>query len=210
MSKVPSARNWANFDRYEKENEKISVSNENRVVFIGDSITEGWSNNHPDFFLEKPYINRGINGQTTPQILLRFKADVINLNPKVVIILGGTNDIAGNTGPSSLEMILDNIIMMAEISKANGIKVILCSVLPVYDYYWQPEANPIEKIALLNKMIEDYADKNEIIYVDYYSSMINNEKGLKVEYSSDGVHPNKKGYKVMSQIIEKVIEILLL
>jgi len=141
------AQDWPNLQRFRAENanQVLPTPNEKRVVFMGNSITEGWVNIHPQFFAGKFYLNRGISGQTTPQMLLRFRADVIKLKPKVVVILAGTNDIAGNTGPSTLEMIEDNIISMAQLAKANDIKVILCSVLPVYDYPWKPGLEPAGK-----------------------------------------------------------------
>lgn len=173
---------------------------------MGNSITEGWINTCPEFFANRPYINRGISGQITPQMLIRFRSNVINLKPKVVIILAGTYDIAGNTGPSTLEMIMDNIKSMAELGKTNGIKVILYSVLPVFDYPWRPGLNPIEKILSLNNMIKTYADENGMVYLDYYSSMVDDRKGMKAEYSADGVHPNLDGYKVMMPLCEEAIK----
>jgi len=175
-------------------------------VFMGNSITEGWKQLSPEFFKDNPYINRGISGQTTPQMLVRFRPDVVNLNPKVVVILAGTNDIAGNTGPSTLEMIEDNIASMVEIAKANNIKVVLCSVLPVYDYPWMPGLNPAQKIIDLNKWIKEYALTNKIVYVDYFTPMADQHNGLKKEYSEDGVHPNLAGYKVMEPLVELAIE----
>lgn len=207
MTEITAAQDWANLNRFKDENIKIGLpaSGENRVVFMGNSITEGWGKINPEYFSGKPYVNRGISGQTTPQMLIRFRADVINLKPDVVVILAGTNDIAGNTGPSTLEMIMDNIISMAELAKANNIKVILSSVLPAYDYPWKTGLKPAEKICTLNKMIKDYTDKNGIIYLDYYSSMADERKGLKAEYSTDGVHPNLAGYKVMAPLAEEAI-----
>jgi lysophospholipase L1-like esterase len=201
------AQDWADLSHYRNENTKIGlpVSGENRIVFMGNSITEGWGRICPDFFSGKPYVNRGISGQTTPQMLVRFRPDVINLKPAVVVILAGTNDIAGNTGPSTLEMIEDNIVSMADLAKANGIRVILSSVLPAYDYPWRPGVNPAEKIAALNEWIKSYADKNGIIYLDYYSSMVDERKGLKAEFTADGVHPNEAGYKVMAPLAETAI-----
>jgi lysophospholipase L1-like esterase len=198
---------WANLNRYKEENAKLKApaDNENRIVFMGNSITEGWSKINPEFFNGKPYINRGISGQTTPQMLIRFRPDVVNLEPKVVVILAGTNDIAGNTGPSTLEMIEDNIASMVEIAKANNIKVILCSVLPAFDYPWKPGLEPAEKIVKLNKWIEEYSDTNDLIYVDYFTPMADERNGLKKVYSEDGVHPNKAGYEIMDPLVEKGI-----
>lgn len=207
LSEVTLAQDWANLERFKNENAKLGAPayGETRVVFMGNSITEGWGNLSPDFFAGKPYINRGISGQTTPQMLIRFRPDVINLKPDVVVILAGTNDIAGNTGPSTLEMIADNIFSMAELAKANGIKVVLCSVLPAFDYPWKPGLEPAEKIATLNEMIKAYADKNDIVYLNYFSAMANKQKGLMAEFTYDGVHPNKAGYMMMAPLAEKAI-----
>ena len=201
------AQDWANLGKYRLDNANLALasSSENRIVFMGNSITEGWETLHPEFFLGKPYINRGISGQTTPQMLLRFRADVINLNPELVIILAGTNDIAGNTGPSSIKMIAHNIISMAELAMINDIKIILCSVLPVYDYTWKPGLNPVGKISALNEIIRDYAQNNGITYLDYYSSMADDRKGLIEDYTYDGVHPNKLGYTIMGSLLETAI-----
>lgn len=198
---------WANLNRYKEENLKIGLpaDNENRVVFIGNSITQGWIEVNPNFFVGKSYINRGISGQTTPQMLVRFRSDVVNLKPKVVVILAGTNDIAGNTGPSTLEMIEDNIASMVEIANANNIKAVLCSILPAYDYPWKPGLEPAQKIVDLNKWIKEYAVKNKIIYVDYFTPMADQRNGLKKEYSEDGVHPNLAGYNIMEPIVENAI-----
>jgi len=207
MGEVSQAQDWANLTRFREENVKAGMPEPGvkRVVFMGNSITEGWSNIDPDFFAGKPYINRGISGQTTPQMLLRFRADVINLKPAVVVILAGTNDIAGNTGPSTPEMIMDNIISMTELAKSNGIEVILSSVLPAFDYPWRPGLNPDKKIPELNSMIKKYAVENGIIYLDYFTVMTDGRNGLKTEYTYDGVHPNKNGYDVMDVLVEKAI-----
>ena len=205
--KNSKAQDWADLAHYRKDNAKIGLpkKGEKRIVFFGDSITESWAKICPYFFSGKPYINRGISGQTTPQMLLRFRCDVINLKPVAVVILAGTNDIAGNTGPSTLEMIEDNLTSMAELAKANGIKVILSSVLPVYEYPWKRGLHPSEKIASLNKWIKNYAEKNKLIYLDYYSHLVDERRGLKTKYSKDGVHPNEAGYKVMIPLAELAI-----
>lgn len=207
IGEVSQAQDWANFSRFRDENAKAGIPEPGvkRVVFMGNSITEGWSKIDPDFFSGKPYINRGISGQTTPQMLLRFRADVINLKPAIVVILAGTNDIAGNTGPSTPEMIMDNIISMTELARTNDIKVILSSVLPAFDYPWSPGLNPDKKIPELNTMIKKYAGENGIIYLDYFTAMTDGLNGLKAEYTYDGVHPNKKGYEVMDVLVEKAI-----
>jgi lysophospholipase L1-like esterase len=207
MAGKAKAQDWANLNKYKNENSHVNAptSGEKRIVFFGDSITEGWKNIHPDFFIGKSYINRGINGQTTSQMLLRFRPDVIELKPKIVIILAGTNDIAGNTGPTTLEIILGNLISMCELAKANNIKPVLCSVLPAYDYPWRTNIEPADKIEALNTMILKYARLNNIAYVDYHSAMADQRKGLKSIYSEDGVHPNKEGYLVMEPIVETII-----
>lgn len=208
MSTTVNAQDWPNFNRYRSDNAKMELPKpgENRVVFMGNSITDFWINNCPEYFADNNYIDRGISGQTTPQMLVRFRADVVQLKPAVVTILAGTNDIAGNTGPSTLEMIADNIFSMAELAQANGIKVVLCSVLPAYDYPWKPGLNPAPKIVELNKMIKAYADANNYIYLDYFSAMVDDRLGMKAEYSEDGVHPNKAGYEVMMPLCDQAIK----
>lgn len=211
LSETTFSQDWANLERFKNENSALPspLKGEKRVVFMGNSITEGWGNLSPDFFKGKPYINRGISGQTTPQMLIRFRPDVINLKPVVVVILAGTNDIAGNTGPSTLEMIADNIFSMAEIAKANGIKVVISSVIPAFDYPWKPGLEPAKKIVALNEMLKAYALKNGLVYLDYFSAMADNRHGLKAELTYDGVHPNEAGYKVMEPLAEKAIGIAL-
>jgi lysophospholipase L1-like esterase len=206
--KLIEAQDWANLKRYQIENSSLKnpEPNENRVVFIGNSITEGWSSHQPEFFKNKSYINRGIGGQTTPQMLIRFKQDVVDLKPKVVVICGGTNDIAGNTGPSSIKMIVDNISAMSEIAKANSIKVIIAAVHPAFDYPWRPGLKPNEKIPALNKLLKAYSEKNKIIYLDYFSAMVDDKNGLRSDLGSDGVHPNKKGYQIMAPLAEAAIQ----
>lgn len=207
MAPKPQAQDWPYLNKYKVENRTIQElkTDKNRVVFMGDSITEYWCTIHPEFFKGKSYINRGISGQTTPQMLLRFRADVINLKPAVVVILGGGNDIAGNTGPSTLEMIQNNIFSMAELAHSNHVRVILCSVLPANSFYWKPKESPANAIAALNKNIQNYAETKNIPYVDYYSAMVDDKKGLPLIYSGDGVHPNKTGYELMESLIESFL-----
>jgi lysophospholipase L1-like esterase len=164
---------WADLAHYREANMKLPspMAGEERVVFMGNSITEGFAPYFDELFTGKPYIGRGISGQTTPQMLLRFRQDVLALKPAVVVILGGTNDIAGNTGPSTLEMIEDNIASMAELAQANGIKVILASVLPVFDYPWKPGLQPAARIVALNSWIASYAARRGALYLDYHSAM---------------------------------------
>ncbi|MAT90437.1 MAG: acylhydrolase [Flavobacteriaceae bacterium] len=208
ITTVCFSQDWAQLQYFASENQELMMNmvSNHRVVFMGNSITEGWSNARPEFFEGKPYVNRGIGGQTTPQMLVRFKQDVVSLQPTVVVILAGTNDIAGNTGPSTIEMIFDNITSMAEIARANDINVILCSVLPVYDYPWKPGLKPAEKIVRLNSMIRQYAQENNMEYVDYFSAMVNKQNGLKSDLGHDGVHPNKAGYQVMEPLLTEAIE----
>jgi lysophospholipase L1-like esterase len=207
MVSILSAQDWAQLGHFDAANKELpdAKTNENRVVFMGNSITIGWSHHQPEFFEGKPYVNRGISGQTTPQMLVRFRQDVIDLKPKVVVILAGTNDIAGNTGPSTLQMIADNIMSMAELAEANGIKVVLCSVLPAYDYPWRKGLMPNEKIPALNTMIKSYVNSKGLVYLDYFSAMTDGKNGLREDLGSDGVHPNKKGYELMAPLAEKAI-----
>jgi len=207
MTEQALGQDWAGLNRYKEEN-RILASKENngkRVVFIGNSITEGWAVQNPAFFKEN-YINRGISSQVTAQILLRFKQDVVELSPKVVVILAGTNDIAENSGPISLEDILDNIKAMAQQAKNNNISVVLCSVLPANDYPWRPGLHPDKKIPELNKMIQAYAADSGCVYVDYFSAMADERNGLPKKYAEDGVHPTKAGYAVMELLVEEGIK----
>ena len=202
---------WAFLNKYREANKELTPpgAGEARAVFMGDSITEGWGQHgaaaapgRAEFFPGKPYVTRGISGQTTPQMLVRFRPDVINLQPKIVVILAGTNDIAENTGKETLEEIEGNIASMSELARANGIRVVLCSVLPVSDYRWHLGLQPVPKIKALNAWIMGHAAKNGHIYVDYHSSMVNGEGGMKAELSPDGVHPNKAGYEIMAPLVE--------
>ena len=199
---------WANLGYYEKRNRELGLPDENekRIVFMGDSITEEWDNLYPEFFSGNYYINRGIGGQTTPQMLIRFKPDAIDLNPHAIIILAGTNDIAGNTGPSTVKMITDNIFSMAELAIAYEIKVVLSSILPVYQYPWVDDVlDPPSSIGSINSKIKEYVGKKGLVYLDYFSSMVDDRKGLKSSFTADGVHPNKAGYKAMSAIADEII-----
>jgi lysophospholipase L1-like esterase len=183
------------------------AAGENRVIFMGDSITQAWKIEGPGgSFPGKPYFNRGISGQTTPQMLLRFRQDVLDLKPKVVIILAGTNDIAGNTGPETLEQIEGYIASMAELATSHHIRVVLCSILPAFDYPWKPGMEPAPKIDEVNKWMKTYADDHGHIYVDYHSAMKDERDGLPATLSHDGVHPTDAGYAVMAPLAEAGIE----
>ncbi len=197
---------WPDLARYRNENAALPAPapGESRVVFMGDSITDLWGHGAA-FFPGKPYINRGISGQTTPQMLIRFRSDVIALKPKVVVILAGTNDIAGNTGPSTLQMTEDNLTSMAELARANHIRVIMASVLPAANYPWRPGVESIEPIRALNRWIQNYCAANGCVYLDYYSVMVDPAFALKKEFTEDGVHPNAAGYAVMAPSAEKAI-----
>ena len=198
---------WAELRRYQRANADLPppASGERRVVFLGNSITDGWARYFPSMFPGKPYVGRGIGGQTTPQMLVRFRQDVIALRPAVVVILAGTNDIAGNTGPSTLEMIEDNLMSMTELAQAHGIRVVLSSVLPVYDYRWRPGLEPAPKIVALNRWMKDYAARVGAVYLDYHSAMKDERDGLRPELGDDGVHPNEAGYRIMASLAEQAI-----
>ncbi len=183
------------------------AAGEDRVVFMGDSITEGWHFDAPGgVFNGKPYINRGISGQTTPQMLVRFRQDVIDLKPKVVVILAGINDIAGNTGPETPEEIEGNLASMAELAAANHIRVVMCSVLPAFDFPWSPGLTPAPKVLALNAWIKGYAAEKGHVYVDYHTAMKDARNGLPAALSGDGVHPLPAGYAVMAPLVEAGIE----
>jgi lysophospholipase L1-like esterase len=202
---------WASLGRYREENAKLGPprAGEDRVVFYGNSITEGWAPLFPVMFPGKPYVGRGISGQTTPQLLVRFRQDVVALKPRVVVILAGTNDIAGNTGPSTIEMIEDNLAGMTEVARANGIRVVLCSVLPVFDYPWKPGLEPAPKIGALNAWIRGYAGSVGAVYVDYHTAMKDGRDGLPAELAKDGVHPTEAGYRIMTRLAEQAIDAVL-
>jgi lysophospholipase L1-like esterase len=206
-------KDWPNLGRYREANSKLAppAKNEDRVVFLGDSITDSWK--LAEYFPGKPYVNRGISGQTTPQMLLRFRPDVIALNPKVVVILAGTNDIAGNTGPMAVEAIEGNLASIAELARVNNIRVVIASVLPISDYNKNNEGKsivqsvrrPPEQILALNRWLKDYASENGLIYLDYFSAMADGTGFLKEELARDGLHPNAKGYEVMKPLAEQAI-----
>jgi lysophospholipase L1-like esterase len=208
-------KDWPALLRYREDNTKTSVPTkaEKRVVFLGDSITDSWDDpKYGGFFPGKPYVNRGISGQTTPQMLIRFRPDVIALNPRVVVILAGTNDLAGNTGPMTLEAIEDNLTSIAELARANGIKVVFASILPISDYeirdgkpLVQSARRPPERIKALNEWIKKYVADHKLTYLDYYSAMVDDKGFLKDELSNDGLHPNDKGYQVMAPLAEDAI-----
>jgi lysophospholipase L1-like esterase len=209
LAGVERTRNdWANLARYRDANAALGApaAGENRVVFMGNSITDAWAKSFPAMFPAKPYVGRGISGQTTPQMLVRFRQDVIALKPKVVVILAGINDIAGNTGPSTQAMIADNLMSMTEIAKANGIRVVLSSVLPAYDFPWRRGIEPAPKVVALNAWLKCYAAQAGAVYLDYYSRMVDARGGLSPEMASDGVHPTEAGYRIMAPLAEAAIQ----
>ncbi len=199
---------WAQLARYRTANAELGAPKpgERRVVFYGNSITDAWARYFPQEFPGKPYVGRGISGQTTPQMLVRFRQDVLDLKPAVVLILAGTNDIAGNTGPSTPEMIEGNLISMVELARANGIRPVLSSVLPAYDYPWRPGVEPAPKIVALNAWMKAWAAAHHVVYLDYWTPMADARQGLRAELTTDGVHPNEAGYQVMAPLAERAIE----
>jgi lysophospholipase L1-like esterase len=203
-----SRTDWANVNRYASENRALKPpsNDEPRIVFMGNSITEGWQDADSSFFADNAYIDRGISGQTTSQMLVRFRPDVIALQPAVVVILAGTNDIAENTGPISLDDILGNIVSMVQLAQMNNISVVLSSVLPAYDFPWRPGLQPADKIIQLNAMIRSYCAAQGMVFVDYYSPMVDEKKGLDRKLSDDGVHPNLAGYKIMEPLVRNAIQ----
>ena len=199
---------WPNLSKYKSENEMLhKLKNDgNRIVLIGDSITEGWSLMDPDFFSNNNLINRGISGQTSPQMLIRFKQDAVNLEPKLIIINAGTNDIAANTGPSTPEMIIDNITSMVEIGLKNSINIALSTILPVDRYGWNETIKDApEMISKVNISLKKYSEENSLPFINYYSALVNENKGMKSSYANDGVHPTKEGYDVMSFVLKNTL-----
>ncbi len=207
VSSSVGSQDWANLSKYREKNKQLSppIANHKRVVFMGDSITESWVHFQPQFFNNRSYVNRGISGQTTPQMLIRFRQDVIQLQPSVVLILAGINDIAENTGPSKVEDIAGNIISMAELAESNGIEAIICSILPANAFPWKPQINPVSKVSSVNLLLKNYATKHELMFLDYYASMVDENNGLKKEYGVDSVHPNRSGYELMAVLAELAI-----
>ena len=197
-------KDWAQFYRYEGKNDSLATAP--TVVFMGNSITDCWADTVPTFFTDNNFVGRGISGQVSSQMLVRFQEDVINLHPKVVVICCGTNDIAQNNGYISLEHILQNIKSMCELARANKIKPVVCSTLPAKAFKWRPDMKPANDIIRLNEMIKAYAQDNKIPYVDYHSALKDKDNGLPLEYSKDGVHPNAKGYAVMESVIMPILK----
>lgn len=212
-SAAPAAKenfsdDWANLRRYEVENKLLPAPapGENRVVFLGSSIFEFWKTRLPEYFAaHKNYVDRGISGQIAPQLLLRFQQDVIALKPKVVIILAGSNDIAGTTGHVTNERILDDIKSMVELCRIHNIKPILCAYLPINRYEWRKDLQPAELIISLNKTISAYAAQNKLILLDYYTPLVDDKKGTRADLTLDGVHPNPAGYKIMAKVTDEAI-----
>jgi lysophospholipase L1-like esterase len=198
------AQDWANLGRYRDSNRALSRADPRRVVFLGDSITEGWAGQA--FIKDNPhFVDRGISGQTAPQMLVRFQSDVVALKPAVVHIMAGTNDIAQNTGPESSDEMFGYIVSIAELARANRIKIIIASIPPAADFPWHRGLNPAPAIEAMNKRLEAYAASRGLIYADYWSVLATKEGGLKPQYSKDGVHPNDAGYKAMKPVAEAAI-----
>jgi lysophospholipase L1-like esterase len=200
---------WAQLNRYRADNAALSApaAGEQRVVFYGDSITDAWGRRPGTgtFFPDKPYVDRGISGQTTPQMVVRFEQDVVHLHPAVVVILAGTNDVAGNTGPSTPEMTEDNFAAMAAIARQNGIKVVLASITPAFAYPWKPSVQPVAAIREINQWIKDYCAREQLTYLDYYSALVDDKGGMRPGLSFDGVHPTAQGYAIMAPLAEAAI-----
>lgn len=200
---------WSNLARYAPANQQLPAptASRPRVVLMGNSITDAWPRTDSAFFAGKSYefVGRGISGQTSPQMLVRFRQDVLDLHPAVVAILAGTNDVAQNTGPYDPQATLNNIMSMAELAQAHGVKVILCSILPAYEFPWRKGLTPAPKIVALNKQIQAYARQHHFVYLDYHSALADEQQGLKAAYGSDGVHPTLAGYRVMEPLLQKAV-----
>ncbi len=196
---------WAKYTRYAKANAEVSSAP--KAVLMGDSITDGWPGADPSFFADNNLVGRGISGQVTSQMLLRFRQDVIDLHPKYVVILAGTNDIAENYGKIDMEKTFGNIVSMCDLAKANGIRPIICSVIPAAAFKWRPSVtDAAEQIVRLNDMLQKYAHANRIKYVDYHSAMKDDRGGLPAELAKDGVHPTKEGYDIMKALLLKALK----
>ena len=193
------AQDWAGFNRYAEQNTQVTTTPD--VVFMGDSITEGWTKEDPAFFTENNFMGRGISGQTTSQMLVRFRKDVIDFSPRYVVILAGTNDVARNNGDISLENVLGNIISMCELAKVHKIRPILCAVLPATGFWWRPEVKPADDLIRLNSMIKEYARSAKVPFVDFHTPLKDENNGLPEVHAADGVHPNLQCYKIMEEII---------
>jgi lysophospholipase L1-like esterase len=207
---VNAEKTWAQHERYAAQNDSINADEigdnckkkkRPTAVLMGNSITDGWASKHPEFFAENNFVGRGISGQVTAQMLSRFQADVVALNPKIVVIMAGTNDIAQNNGYISHEHIMQNLQSMCELARFHKIKPVLCSILPAVCFYWRSNLTPSEDIKRLNEMIEAYAKANKIKYIDYYSVLVDEHGGLPKKYAKDGVHPNLEAYKIMEAIL---------
>jgi lysophospholipase L1-like esterase len=212
MGRDTRMRDWAEMARYRDANKTVAAParNEARVVFMGDSITDGWQQpRYGGFFPGKPYVDRGISGQTTPQMLVRFRRDVIDLQPKAVVILAGTNDIAGNTGPMTNEEIQGNLASMSDLAHAHNIKVVFASITPVSEYHVrgvpQTTSRPMERIKAMNEWMKSYAASHGDTYLDYFSEMIDDKGLMRAELTEDDLHPNAKGYAVMAPLAEAAI-----
>jgi lysophospholipase L1-like esterase len=199
---------WPQLEHYRAANAVLAppAAGEKRVVFYGASMTEGWGRHGSTFFPGKPYVNRGVSGQTTAQMVVRFRQDVIDLHPAAVLILAGTNDVAGNTGPTTPEMTEENWTSMAELAKANGIRAIFAGITPTTDFPWRRGLHPAEKIRALNAWLKEYCAAHSLTYLDYYSALVNAEGGMKAELTIDGVHANVKGYEVMAPLAQAAID----
>lgn len=196
-------KQWAQYNKYAVANKSLKKLPD--VVFMGNSITENWASMMPEFFANNNYVGRGISGQTTEQMLARFRQDVVSLKPKIVVILAGINDIAQNNGPISNESILNNIISMCDIAKANNIQPVLCSILPCDYFVWRKDLKPAPIVVSLNGMIKDYAMSQGYKYVDYYSEMATENGALNPLYTNDRCHPTSDGYDIMISIVQKVL-----
>jgi lysophospholipase L1-like esterase len=206
LALMAKLNDWGQLNRYQAENAALGKDATGRVVFFGDSITDAWVKNGGRFFPTKPYLNRGISGQTTPQMVVRFRQDVIDLHPMAVVILAGTNDIAGNTGPETPEMIQDNWKSMADLAKSNGIRVVFASILPAAAYPWKPGVKPAREIQTLNAWLAGYCINHSLTYLDYYTAMADDNGGMKPGISIDGVHPNAAGYAIMEPLAQDALD----